>query len=278
MLAFRPDRVATLYLFHPLARKSTGSSIVHIPILMYHGIAEPGVKGHPSSRTAVSPRNFAQQIHQLHEDGYRTVSLEDIGPQSKAVLCEKPVIITFDDGYLDFKIEAFPVLQRYGFTAIVYLPTGSIADQRRTFQGSPCLTWTEIAELRRAGIRFGSHTVTHPKLVELDWPSVEHEIGDSKRMLEDRLGEAVSSFCYPFAFPSHRHEFCNRLRESLQAHGYQNAVCTVIGRAKPNDPQFFLRRVPMDSGDDLLLFKAKLEGGYDWLQTPQHLYKKFFVR
>jgi peptidoglycan/xylan/chitin deacetylase (PgdA/CDA1 family) len=270
--------MASLYLVHPFARWRAGGASARIPILMYHSIAEPGVQGDAHPRTAVSFRDFAQHVRCLHENGYRTVSLEDIWPHSKAVLCEKAIVITFDDGYLDFKTQAFPVLQEYGFTATVYLPTASIGRQRRTFQGKPCLTWAEVAELHRAGIRFGSHTVTHPKLTELDWPSVEREISDSKHTLEDRLGEAVTSFCYPFAFPSHKLQFCNRLRQALHSHGYQNAVCTVIGRARHSDPPYFLSRVPMNSDDDLAVFKAKLEGSYDWLRIPQHLYKKYLVR
>ena len=92
--------------------------------------------------------------------------------QSVPTRARKPVAITFDDGFQDFYTEAFPVLAQYGFSATMYLPTAFVGNPRRSFKSHPCMTWSEVREAYRAGIEFGSHTVSHPKLVELDWPQI----------------------------------------------------------------------------------------------------------
>ncbi len=74
------------------------------------------------------------------------------------------MVITFDDGFADFYTNAFPLLNRYGFSATVYLPTAYIGKSAREFKGVECLTWDQVRALDRAGVEFGSHTVSHPQL------------------------------------------------------------------------------------------------------------------
>jgi peptidoglycan/xylan/chitin deacetylase (PgdA/CDA1 family) len=200
----------------------------------------------------------------------------------------KLVCITFDDGFRDFYTEAFPALQEHGFTATVFLPTafigGSRSVQGSRFDGSgfkvPChfpfrnphcefLTWNEVNELRKEGIHFGSHTVNHPKLVELDWPEITSELSNSKSEIEQQLGEPVTSFCYPFAFPQTDRSFAQTFRELLSESGYSSCATTELGRVRPGTNPFRLKRLPANSLDDLALFAAKLDGAYDWLAAPQ---------
>ncbi len=163
-----------------------------VPILMYHSISddpEPGVS--PYYRVNASPAVFRQHMQFLADHDYHTISLD----QLVSAFPKKPVVLTFDDGFRDFYTEAFPVLQEHGFTATVFLPTafigGSRSVQGSRFDGSgfkvpshfpfrnphsAFLTWNEVRELLRHGIHFGSHTVNHPKLVELDWPEIKSEL------------------------------------------------------------------------------------------------------
>jgi peptidoglycan/xylan/chitin deacetylase (PgdA/CDA1 family) len=191
----------------------------------------------------------------------------------------KPVVLTFDDGFRDFYTEAFPVLQTHGFTATVFLPTAFIGDDRRQFRPSTlnyqlsttkdCLTWPEVLELRRHGIHFGSHTVNHPKLVELDWPEIAAELSNSKSEIEQQLGEPATTFCYPYAFPQTDHQFVHRFTDLLSDTGYRSCATTALGRVRPGTDPFRLKRLPANSLDDLALFAAKLDGAYDWLAAPQ---------
>lgn len=248
---------------------------------MYHSIStdpEPGFS--PYYKVCTSPRRFAEQMQWLADHGWRGVGLTEGLVAIKAlkpgsVSREKLVGITFDDGFRDFLTEAFPVLQRHGFSATMYLPTNFIADSPRPFKSRECLTWPEVDELHRAGIEFGSHTASHPELVCLDWPQIERELRDSRAAIESRLGSHVPAFAYPFAFPQADEKFATGFRETLRAAGYESCVTTEIGIVAPGDNPLELRRLPANDCDDPALFRAKLDGDYDWLRLPQRTFKAF---
>jgi peptidoglycan/xylan/chitin deacetylase (PgdA/CDA1 family) len=283
-MSFRFDRFATLYLVNPL-RSSSSNRTLSIPILMYHSVSD-GSEGngseakceaavHPYYRTSTSLQRFAEQIEYLHGNGYRTVSLAQAvsGLQAQSPVADKQVVITFDDGYHDFYRHAFPVLSQCGFSATVFLPTAYIGESPRSFKGRHCLTWTEVRELNQHGIRFGSHTVTHPQLRELSCAAVKDEISGSKKTIEEKLGGEVDSFAYPYAFPQTDTDFRSMLRDLLLQAGYRNGVCTIVGLARSKSDPFFMERLPVNSCDDGALFQAKLAGAYDWIGKFQYASK-----
>ena len=273
-MSFRFDRFATLYLVNPIRGSAPGSKPA-IPILMYHSIAdedEPGVQ--PYYRTTTTPSAFALQMKHLSDRGYSTLSVaEAVNLLQNGSLTKKYAVITFDDGYSNFYRHAFPILDRYDFSATVFLPTAYIGTQPIQFKGKDCLTWNEVRELRKHGVCFGSHTVTHPQLTSLDAAGVKSELVRSKQALENNLGEAVDSFAYPYAFPEQNVSFVQMLRNTLVNAGYNYGVSTRIGTARPHEDCYFLRRLPMNTLDDIALFDAKLRGGYDWLQRLQYASK-----
>lgn len=273
---FRADRLATLYLFHPLTQLVVTRRSARIPILMYHSISEPRPNGaHPYFETATSSQVFAEHMKFLREAGYRTFGLNEAVKYVKSgkQLSEPSVVLTFDDGFQDFYTQAFPILDKYGFTATVFLPTGYIADERPQFKNRACLTWTEVRELHRAGVTFGSHTVTHRQLKFLKTGELEQEVRCSKEAIENQLGNRVDSFSYPFAFPETDRAFKRKLKDLLGTQGYRNGVSTIIGSYGSGDDEFFLPRFPVNAWDDLRLYRAKLEGGYDWLHPVQYATK-----
>jgi peptidoglycan/xylan/chitin deacetylase (PgdA/CDA1 family) len=270
----RLDRLATLYLASPFTRSGGGE--FSLPILMYHSVSdEDESRSHAYFRTCTSPNVFAEQMAGLNNEGYTPcgLALALNYLQSGTRGATKPVVITFDDGYADFYREAFPVLHRYGFSATVFLPTAFIGDCPVPFKGKDCLTWREVRELSNHGIAFGSHTVTHPQLRALSASAINEEIVSSKKTIEERIGRAVESFAYPFAFPQNDVGFVASVRESLESAGYENGVCTIVGRGNRDSDPFFLERLPVNSSDDARLFQAKLAGAYDWIATPQRLVK-----
>jgi peptidoglycan/xylan/chitin deacetylase (PgdA/CDA1 family) len=271
----RADALATLYLFRPL-RKAVCPREVRVPILMYHSIcASAEERKHPYYRTVTTPDVFALHMKLLQGSGYSGMSLTDAVEclETDRNITKRPVAITFDDGYQDFYSDAFPILSNYGFGATVYLPTAYIGEVPRAFKGIECLTWNQVRELRTAGIEFGSHTATHPQLKSLEWTNVECEVRTSKDRIEQELGCAVKSFAYPYAFPETDRSFTTGLRGLLEEAGYENGVSTIIGTADRTDDRFFMKRLPMNSCDDAPLFRAKLEGGYDWLHAVQYASK-----
>jgi peptidoglycan/xylan/chitin deacetylase (PgdA/CDA1 family) len=185
----------------------------------------------------------------------------------------KLVAITFDDGFRDFHTAAFPILQKHGFSATVYLPTAFIDESRKQFKTRECLTWSEIVDLRSAGVEFGSHTVNHPVLVELTWQQIEAELRTSKSTIESRLAAPVLSFAYPFAFPGTIRSFVEDLRGLLRKAGYESCLTTEIGVVSPGVDTFRLKRLPVNERDDLALFTAKLDGKYNWVRFPQRFSK-----
>jgi peptidoglycan/xylan/chitin deacetylase (PgdA/CDA1 family) len=305
-LFVRLDRFITLNMVQPFRRMFALNSQLPtfnapIPILMYHSISEdrePGV--HPYYKTCTSLATFRQHMQFLSEHGYRAITISQAvklmsepatrkGTSFSSLPSVKQVVLTFDDGFRNFYTEAFPVLQQYGFTATMFLATAFIGNAPRLFcpqDSSPstnssqrssshvCLTWSEVKELNASGIEIGSHTVNHPRLVDLPWSDVEMELRDSKNAIEDRLGTATTSFCYPFAFPQTEAAFTRPFRQTLRSCGYRSCATTALGRLQEGGDPFALKRLPVNSCDDPRFLQAKLAGGYDWLAWPQGISKQ----
>ena len=273
---FRADRLATLYFFYWIKRRGPRLPHVRIPILMYHSIGEAsGRRVHPyyETRTAVSV--LARHMKFLADHHYSVIGLDEVAKRVSpgARWTAKCVAITFDDGYQDVYTHAFPILKQYGFTATVFLPTAYIGRVPKSFNGKECLIWSEVRELHRAGIIFGSHTVSHPELKSLSTSSIAYEVAHSKKVIEEEIGDSIRSFSCPYAFPEHDRAFVRELRALLEINEYDNGVSTIVGRAGRGHERFFLPRLPMNTFDDLSFFQAKLEGAYDWIHIPQHLFK-----
>ncbi|MGB7354842.1 MAG: polysaccharide deacetylase family protein [Acidobacteriaceae bacterium] len=248
-----------------------------IPILMYHSVADEDESAWgPYFRTAISPALFLQHMTWLYEHGYRTASLAAAMErlQSNGGTAGKTVVITFDDGYRNFFQHAWLALERFGFTATMFLPTASIGDQTQIFNKRECMTWGEVRQLQKWGISFGSHTVTHPQLHGLQPDRIREEILQSRRTIEDKTGFPVDTFAYPYAFPQTDGPFRTMLRQILEESGYRYGVCTRIGRAGAASDPLFLERLPVNSADDDALLEAKILGAYDWVGGMQSLAKR----
>ncbi len=271
----RIDRLATVYACHPFAKLTGLSSRRCVPVLAYHSISENLFgKLDPYHQVNTSVAIFEQQMKWLRRAGYRAFGLpEMIAALETGQNLSKAVVLTFDDGYQDFYTDAFPVLRQCGFAATVFLVSGRVRDEAVCFEGANYLTWRQVRELQSNGINFGSRSVTHPDLRSLGPEEIEYELGCSKETIEQEISAPVQSFSYPFALPEEDRGFVRYLTDALENFGYENGVSSTIGRAKPSDARFFLPRLPVNSWDDVDLFRAKLEGGYDWLYWPQWLYK-----
>ena len=182
--------------------------------------------------------------------------------------------ITFEDGFRDFYDLAFPILKRAQFTATMYLPASLIGNSRKTFKDRECMSWRQVRELRDKGIAFGSHTLSHPRLYELGWKEIERLAANSKDEIETQLGEQISDFAYPYAFPQQDGRFAARFSALLKARGYKTCVTTMIGRARAGDDPLRLGRLPLNDWDDEALLLAKVNGAYDWLALPQDWFKR----
>jgi peptidoglycan/xylan/chitin deacetylase (PgdA/CDA1 family)/SAM-dependent methyltransferase len=174
-----------------------------LPILLYHRITSSG-GDHRTAPYRLAPEAFERQLRYLSDTGYRSVDLEEWrgALDRKVPLPERAVVITFDDGYSDFRDAAWPLLDRYGFTAIVFLVSGEIGGVNRWDAALgdefPLLDWPDIRALRDAGVRFGSHGETHRPLTGLSHVDVVREATRSRAALEVGLGRRVDAFAYPY--------------------------------------------------------------------------------
>ncbi len=167
-----------------------GPDHVQVPILLYHHIAISPI----GSRYYVPPAMFDAQLKLLHDWGYQTISTTLLvkAITQGAALPPHPILLTFDDANEDNFAAAFPIMQKYGFTGVLYVPYDYI--------GTPnYLTADQIRTMAAAGWEVGSHTLTHPgNFATLDPASLRAEVVDSRKMLGALLGLPILTFAYPF--------------------------------------------------------------------------------
>lgn len=177
-----------------------------IPILMYHCISRQASQQYRSF--AVPPELFAEQMAYLHEHGYTALTVSQFintRIAGNAILPERAVIITFDDGFADFFTDALPVLLQYGLVATLYIPTAFLNSTSRWLwrEGEGMrrmLTWEQLGEISARGIECGGHSHSHPQLDTLPRSVARDEIVRCKQLLEDRLGQPILSFAYPYGY------------------------------------------------------------------------------
>jgi peptidoglycan/xylan/chitin deacetylase (PgdA/CDA1 family) len=225
------------------------------PILAYHRIVkdcQPMDRG----RLAIPVAQFGRQMRYLHEQGYSCLPLIDLIKPLKHVSSrlKKGFVLTFDDGYLDFLMEAYPILSLYEFTATVFLVTDRVGMNSNwgTALGIPLMNWEQIRELSHRGISFGSHTCTHPQLSQLPDEQIRIELMRSKEKLEMMLSKDIRLFAYPFGITDERIQ-----RMAMEA-GYEAACGVNRGKRGPLN----LRRCPCYADESLSNFAFKLTRWY----------------
>lgn len=156
-----------------------------IPILCYHGVLD---NAWGATTLFVKVQEFAKQMEYLKENNYTPIFISEI---NDAGMYEKPIIITFDDGYQDVYTYAYPILQQYNFKANLYVITDSIG-------GDVFVNEEMIIEMSSSNIiEIGSHTVSHLKLNTIDLETLEYEMKTSQEVLERITGKSVISVAYP---------------------------------------------------------------------------------
>lgn len=171
-----------------------GPDHVVVPILLYHWIAiSPSDGPNYTSPYYVKPEVFDEEMKLLRDWGYTTITMDML---LKAIaegteLPPRPVLITFDDGHLNNYTTAFPIMQKYGFTGILYIVGSYIGADNY-------MNADQIKEMAAAGWEVGSHSMTHTDLTLLEPQQQRYEVVESKDFLEKTLGIPIRTIAYPF--------------------------------------------------------------------------------
>ena len=221
---------------------------------MYHHIEEPPPGANVYRRDlSVTPDSFRAQLRYLRQEGYETITLNDLALHLTMgkPLPEKPVILTFDDGYADAYTHAFPLLQKFGFLGTFFLVSAPIDAQNPDF-----LSWDQVKEMHAAGMRFEPHSYDHPDMRNRGFDFVVFQILAPKEAIEARTGET----CRFFAYPSGRYD--QYVIDVLRSADYWGAVLTEQGATHTGNDLFTLKRVRVHGGEDLDRFVRMLN--LDW--------------
>jgi peptidoglycan/xylan/chitin deacetylase (PgdA/CDA1 family) len=236
--------------YRALGETATGLRAVNgdartLRVLMYHKVND--VEG---NRMSMPTSLFDEQMAQLNELGYTVVDLDAVLAHyaDGVPLPPSSVLITFDDGYRDNLEHAAPILQRYGYRAVQFVPLGYIGDplplpheEALATRGilNRTVDWEELGELERAGVRIESHGISHRPLADLELDEAAREIVVSKLRLEERLGRPVRAFSYVKGSEAHyKPVHLSLVRQA----GYDVAFTSISGANSPSTDPLQLHR------------------------------------
>jgi peptidoglycan/xylan/chitin deacetylase (PgdA/CDA1 family) len=166
-----------------------------VPILMYHYISVPPQKADRIRMDlSVTPANFDVEMAYLATHGYTSVSLYDVynALATGALLPAKPVVITFDDGYRDVYVNAYPLLKKYHMTGTVFIISDPINSGNLAY-----LTWNMVKEMAQGGMSIESHSRTHPDMRNRSYEFLVYEILGPIEAITAYTGQTPHFFCYP---------------------------------------------------------------------------------
>jgi len=172
---------------------------------MYHKIGVPP-KGSKLSSLWVSKEMFSKQVDYLLKHGFTPILFRELVDASRGgkPLPEKPVLITFDDGYENNYTEAYRILKEKGAKGNIFLVFNTIGKQNEWHNPEsepwiPMLNWEEINEMLASGVMdMGAHTMNHVNLAKIPLETAAWEIREVKKRLEEKLGHEIPCFAFPY--------------------------------------------------------------------------------
>ena len=234
--------------------------------LMFHSLSTPQS---PEEQTYyLSASRFRRYMDWLRTSGRSSATVDE---WIAGRFARNRALLTFDDGYDDLYTELLPLVAERGLKPLVFLVANpefetNAWDHRRGLRRRNLLTTAQIREMQAHGVEFGSHTVNHRWLPECSDADLQHEIGDSKKMLEDRLGAPIRTFAYPFGGVD------QRVRAAVAEAGYDLAFTVMPGLNFWTDP-LCLHRADVHENISFFDFLCQLRTGLSirqWFAARAH--------
>jgi peptidoglycan/xylan/chitin deacetylase (PgdA/CDA1 family) len=175
--------------------KPSQGTLITIPVIVYHSV-RPSFPEETAEmkKFSTEPHILEQELAYLKNNNYHVISFREMLDyfDHGVPIPSQPVILTFDDGWKNQYLYAFPLLKKYGFTATFFVFTNAIGHKNY-------LSWNELREMSVAGMTIGGHTKTHPYLTKIaDQETLANEVDGGKKTLEKHLGGTIETFAYPF--------------------------------------------------------------------------------
>ena len=225
-------------------RRVRGPHDSPVPILMYHVLGTPP-PGEPYPELFVPPAELAAEADWLAAQGYHGVTLGRVFTYWRrgVPLPPKPIVFSFDDGYLSDYSVALPTLRRHHWPGVLNL----LVDNVKRGDLEP---W-QVRRLIAAGWEIDSHTISHADLTTLDAARLQEEVSSSRSRLRRMFGQPVRFFCYPAG------RYDARVVAAVKAAGYLGATTTALGLARPSRA-YTLPRIRVVPGQGASGLGAKL--------------------
>lgn len=219
---------------------------IGVPVLYYHSVLPDSEVTTPNEVT-ISPEKLKEELQLVKDLGYTTLTLSELNDylNNNMAIPEKSIVITFDDGYTDNYIHAFPILKELGMKATVFM----IASQ---VDSGYYMSQDQLKDMSSYGIDIGSHTDNHVYLDTLSYDEQLKEMKDSKEKLEKILDKEVISIAYPYG------NYNEDTKKAATAAGYTLAFTTNIGLDRRTSNKVELNRIYVSSAYSIETFKERL--------------------
>lgn len=239
-----------------------GETCQRVPVLLYHDV-QPGAQG--ENGAVISAEEFAAQMAWLHQNGFHTITTADLlgWLQERQELPDKPILITFDDGYRSVYTQAYPILKRYGLKATIFMVTSYAGQQ---IGDLTYLSWDEMKEMKGSGlveIQAHSHNGHYlvgkePALLTWSAAKVQSDLRELNEAMQQAGLPAARAYAYPYG------AYNPEVQEALKESNIELAFTTEFGgvTAAHGDP-FALPRVPIFPGTEIDQFANLVTGDGD---------------
>jgi len=209
-------------------------------------------------KNAISEEAFEKQLRYLHEHGYTVLSLTEAIDilDGKKQAPPRPVLLTFDDGYVDNLYVAVPFLQAYEMTATLFVISAYVGKTNR-WNPKACydvkhLSWHELRRWLAAGCDIGGHTHTHFCMTRCSASEMYDAVSVNRTILEEHLSIKLRAFSYPYGA-------YNRLAQEIVSKHYELAFAVDNGSLDARANRYALHRLSVNPKWTVEDFAHRLE-------------------